>query len=97
MNFKQEEWESSASTIAKTALTLKFSQNNDLKTYLLNTATKLLAEASPYDTVWGTGIHMKDPTCFDRDKWGKNMLGAILMDVRTELAISSSSDIPNSQ
>ena len=41
----------------KEGLVLKFSQDEDLKEYLLNTKDKILVEASPYDSIWGIGLN----------------------------------------
>lgn len=64
----------------------KFSQNQALKMYLLNTGDAILVEASPYDKVWGIGLKKDSPDARDKSKWrGKNKLGSILMMVRSEL------------
>jgi ribA/ribD-fused uncharacterized protein len=61
----------------------KYSQNSDLKELLLSTGDKTLVEASPYDTVWGIGLHWEDDDCLDENKWkGTNLLGKALMEVR---------------
>jgi hypothetical protein len=69
----------------KSALSMKFSQNNHLKEQLIKTGSKCLAEASPFDTFWGTGISLREHHCFDRDRWGKNLLGLLLMEIRDQL------------
>ena len=38
----------------------KFSQNEKLKEFLLNTQEKILVEASPYDKIWGIGMDEND-------------------------------------
>ena len=58
-NFDQKYWHKAAPTIVKAGLSLKFSQNQDLKAYLLRTGNKQLSESSPHDKFWGTGIHME--------------------------------------
>ncbi|OAA40526.1 protein T24A6.7 [Beauveria brongniartii RCEF 3172] len=51
---------------------------------LLATGTKELVEASPTDRIWGVGYNAKNaPT--NRAKWGKNLLGKVLMEVREVL------------
>lgn len=64
----------------------KFTQNLDLKQYLLNTGHLLLAKTST-DMVWGTGIPQTNKTDnFDIQKWtGENLLGRVLMSVRETL------------
>jgi ribA/ribD-fused uncharacterized protein len=64
----------------------KYSQNSDLKEILLSTGDKTIVEASPYDRIWGIGIHWNDDACLDEANWlGKNLLGKALMHVRMEL------------
>jgi ribA/ribD-fused uncharacterized protein len=71
---------------------LKFQQNPKLKQVLLATGNQVLAEASPYDTIWGIGLSIKHPDAKRRNKWkGTNWLGLCLMDVRRQLSSSSSS------
>jgi ribA/ribD-fused uncharacterized protein len=64
----------------------KYSQNPELKEILLSTGNKTLVEASPYDKIWGIGLHYKDNDCLDESKWkGMNLLGKALMEVRKQL------------
>ncbi len=52
----------------------------------METDTKTLVEASPVDIIWGVGIHEKDDAILDESNWkGQNLLGKVLMKVRTEL------------
>jgi len=61
----------------------KFTQNEYLKKKLLETGTKMLVEASPYDTIWGIGLGEADDAILDEKNWkGLNLLGKALMDVR---------------
>lgn len=47
---------------------------------------QILAEASPYDKVWGIGLSADDPRALVQRKWqGENKLGEALMDVRRQL------------
>lgn len=62
----------------------KFTQNNELKTALLNTGTKNIMEAGP-DKFWATGNLLQSPDPTNIDYPGKNMLGKILVDLREEL------------
>lgn len=59
----------------KTALSAKFSQNSELQNLLLSTGDRKLVEHSYEDFYWANG----------GDGSGKNMLGLLLMEVRTEL------------
>ncbi len=59
----------------------KFSQDENLKEFLLSTGNLILAENSD-DMIYGTGI--KDE--YDCNKWpGENLLGRVLMQVREQL------------
>ena len=64
----------------------KFSQNESLKQYLLDTGDKWLVEAAHYDKVWGIGLRATHPDATKPEKWpGLNLLGKILMQVREQL------------
>ncbi|KAK8147223.1 hypothetical protein G3M48_001978 [Beauveria asiatica] len=55
---------------------------------LLATGTKELVEASPTDRIWGVGYSAKNAPA-NRAKWGKNLLGKVLMEVREVLRQTS--------
>ena len=62
---------------------MKFSQNEDLKKFLLATGDLILVEASPWDAIWGCGTGPDDDTTFDPKQWqGENLLGKALMKTR---------------
>lgn len=85
-NFNQAEWHKVAPDIMKKALMLKFSQNEKLKRVLLDTETKLIAEASPSDSFWGCGHSLNSREVSDPSMWtGNNALGKALMEVRSDL------------
>jgi ribA/ribD-fused uncharacterized protein len=68
----------------------KFSQHEDLKRQLLDTKDKLLVEASPYDTIWGIGMHENDYGVEDPKNWkGTNWLGETLNKVKEKLLINN--------
>jgi hypothetical protein len=61
----------------------KFSQNVDLKRFLISTAPQVLAEASPTDRVWGIGLEAADERAQNPLEWrGLNLLGFALMRAR---------------
>ncbi|MEL7222406.1 MAG: NADAR family protein, partial [Bacteroidota bacterium] len=67
---------------------LKFSQHPDLAQRLLATDDKILAEASPYDLIWGIGYAASDDRAIDKNQWrGQNLLGEVLMSVRGILKV----------
>jgi ribA/ribD-fused uncharacterized protein len=64
----------------------KFSQNPELKNYLILTDGFELVEASPYDKIWGVGLAENDPKVYDRDNWdGENLLGKAIMEARDQI------------
>lgn len=81
--FVQELWDEASFDIVVKGNTAKFSQNKELKEFLLSTGDKVLVEASPTDHMWGIGLGKDDPWAQNPLKWqGKNMLGFALMAAR---------------
>jgi len=84
--FVQEDWDNAKEEIIYKANLLKFSQNEKLKTQLIDTKDDILAEASPYDKIYGIGMYPNDVLVQFPSKWkGQNLLGKALMRVRKEL------------
>lgn len=82
--FDEQIWYANRSRIYKEVLLDKFSLPK-LKAKLLATGEKHLAEASPYDKIWGIGLTDNHPNVENPAKWkGLNLLGEVLMEVRTE-------------
>lgn len=71
----RKDWESVKVGIMTNAVRAKFTQHDDLRELLLGTGTARLVEHTTNDNYWGDG----------GDGSEKNMLGQILMRVRTEL------------
>jgi len=64
----------------------KFSQNAELKEFLLGTGNAIIVEASPYDAIWGVKLSIDDPLIRDPRNWrGENLLGFSLMEARDAL------------
>lgn len=85
-NFDPVVWDENKYQIVKQGNLLKFSQNEELKSFLLQTKNKVLVEASPVDTVWGIGLTAEDRKAGNPEEWrGENLLGFALMEVRDEL------------
>lgn len=81
--FKQDIWDKNCCDIVVKGNVAKFSQNGDLKAFLLNTNPRILVEASPYDKIWGIGMGADDPRCENPTLWnGTNFLGFCLMEAR---------------
>lgn len=69
------DWESVKVSVMRWAVEAKFRQHDDLAVLLLSTADASIVEHTDADAFWGDG----------GDGSGRNMLGRILMDVRTIL------------
>ncbi len=81
--FDSKIWDARKYDIVVEGNKAKFSQNDDLKKYLLSTGDAILVEASPYDRIWGIGLYPGQAAKGSIDQWrGLNLLGAALMEVR---------------
>lgn len=69
------DWEAVKEDVMRAALRAKFTAHADLRELLLSTGDAPLVENAPGDFYWGVG----------KDGSGKNRLGALLMELRTEL------------
>lgn len=79
-------WQEKRFEMVKKGNLLKFNQNEELKTYLINANSRILVEASPEDPIWGIGMASDHRDAQYPEKWkGKNLLGFALMEVRDEL------------
>lgn len=86
-NFIEQKWENERSQLAiYTAVYAKFSQNENLKTLLLNSGEKILFEACR-DETWGCGVSFNHPGVLDTAQWRNQ--GGLMKDtlarVREEL------------
>ena len=83
--FYAEAWEENCDEFVYDANFAKFSQNQDLKYFLLSIEGTLV-EASPYDKIWGIGLTADNPKALSQDTWdGENKLGFILTNVKEAL------------
>jgi len=82
-NYNDTIWKEKRYNIMLDALRLKFNQNEIIKKNLLETKPKILYEASKNDKIWGIGFYDKD--AIDKSKFGTNLLGKALMEIRNEL------------
>ncbi len=71
----RKDWESVKDSVMRKAVLAKFTQHEDLKKLLLSTGDEKLVEHTIKDSYWGDG----------GDGSGRNMLGQILMEVRSTL------------
>ena len=82
-NFNADVWNNQAQAIVTKGNIAKFSQNPELKSFLLNTGNKVLVEASPYDKIWGIGMGRDEDGIKNPHNWkGTNWLGLCLMEAR---------------
>lgn len=82
-NFDSKVWDDNKRKIVLEGNVAKFSQNPELKKFLLSTGDSILAEASPYDRIWGIGLDRESAERLGLEGWkGENLLGFILMEVR---------------
>jgi ribA/ribD-fused uncharacterized protein len=85
--FVEKVWNQNREDIVYRGNIAKFSQNPDMLTQLLSTGDRVLVEASPLDRIWGIGLRGDDPRASDPSQWaGLNLLGEVLMRVRSELS-----------
>jgi ribA/ribD-fused uncharacterized protein len=71
----RRDWEQVKDDVMRRALLAKFSTHVDIRQILLDTGDEEIVENAPGDYYWGCG----------KTGTGKNMLGKILMEVRTQL------------
>jgi len=84
--FEKEKWEKVCRQIVFDANMAKFTQNPEMFKELMNTENLEIVEASPYDKIWGIGLHETDPRALDKSQWqGTNWLGEAIMSVREKL------------
>lgn len=84
--FDQTTWNTHKLDIVVRGNCLKFRQNEDLKEQMFADKDLKLVEASPYDKIWGIGLHYTDDKVLNEANWqGENLLGQALMLVRTSL------------
>ena len=84
-NYKEEEWKKVCTDVMAEGVRLKFVTNQELKNKLLQTGSKNLIEANPRDTYRGVGKGLYDKKLGNKNEWGRNELGKILMQLRSGL------------
>ncbi|CAD5229021.1 unnamed protein product [Bursaphelenchus okinawaensis] len=86
-DFDSKKWNEKSVDIMRRAVMAKFDQNKELRHELFKTGNATLVEASPMDCRWGVGLGMENHDVANQAKWrGQNLLGQVLMGVRTSLA-----------
>ncbi|KAL2270870.1 hypothetical protein VTJ83DRAFT_241 [Remersonia thermophila] len=98
-NFDEETWNARREEIVRKGNLLKFTRpanpgdgkwtvaaagGKNLRELLLETGDRVIVEASPYDKIWGIGF-VEEEAEGARERWGLNLLGKALIEVRAEL------------
>jgi len=82
-NYDDEVWAECRKEYVYLGSYAKYSQNPDLYADLMATGKRKLVEASPYDRIWGIGLHPDDDLVLDEANWnGLNLLGEVLTELR---------------
>ena len=85
-DFEKEVWDARCGDIVVAGNIAKFSQNPEMKAFLMATGNAILAEAAPRDRIWGIGMGKNNPLAQNPSNWkGKNLLGFALMEARDAL------------
>lgn len=91
--FDEKIWVQHRTDIVTRGNVAKFSQNQELKRFLISTNNRILVEASPYDKIWGIGMKSDAPECEKPDRWkGLNLLGFCLMEARDIITGDNAND-----
>lgn len=85
-DFKEEEWNTVRDEVMKTALKAKIMQHPDIQQKLKDTGNRPIGEANARDKYWSIGTGADTNKTKNPAKWpGKNRLGELLQEIRTEL------------
>lgn len=84
--FDPKIWDEYKQYVMYIALREKVNQHDDIKSKLLNTAPKIIVEASPMDKIWGVGLSHSNPLIQDSRNWqGQNLLGYLWTRLREDI------------
>jgi len=85
-NWDQAKWDAHKFEAVVKGNVAKFSQDTELRKYLLGTKDMVLVEASPHDCIWGIGLRREDKAAHNPHKWrGQNLLGFAIMEARQRI------------
>lgn len=95
--YEEATWFKTRQDVMLRGLKLKVSQHPSIAEQLRATSPRIIAEASPYDKIWGIGCSQSDARARNPYEWpGHNLLGEAWMRVRDALlredAAASSAD-----
>lgn len=83
-NFDEKKWIEIRYYRMLEVVLYKFLQNRDIALKLVNLKGNIY-EASPYDSIWGIGLNMKQALNTNTNEYGLNLLGKCLEKVRSFL------------
>ena len=66
MNFRQDTWSAEVEKILFKGLCAKFEQNPSLAKFLIDTKDSVIAEAKPYDSVFGVELSLGHPDLWEK-------------------------------
>lgn len=78
------DWDNRCETVMTVIIRLKFNQNQSLYDSLLATGDRVLQEATS-SSIWGIGARLKSKAARENTATGDNLLGKILMSIRSSL------------
>jgi ribA/ribD-fused uncharacterized protein len=93
-NYNDIIWDELRYNIMINGLRLKFNQNEMIKLKLKQTENKNLFEASVFDKIWGIGFNSVRAKSTNKERFGRNLLGQALMQVRQEI-INKDNNLPS--
>ena len=84
--FDDAQWSERKDQVMRTAVKAKLMQHPEILKKLMDTGDRLIGEANPRDKYWGIGTSSDTAFAKKPERWkGKNTMGKILMDLRSEL------------
>ena len=84
--FDEARWHQHVCRIAVHAVSVKIRAHSHINQLLIDTGDNILAEASPWDALWGIGDTASSPHAAHPNTWkGINILGWALANVRASL------------
>lgn len=86
--FNVEHWDKMSYRIMEECVEEKFFQNPQLFHELFKWKDGMFVEASPIDRKWGIGFN-KDTALQNKNRWGMNLLGKILTELRDRVMLKS--------
>jgi ribA/ribD-fused uncharacterized protein len=82
-NFDVDTWSAKAYQVVVEANYAKYSQNPELRQFLIDSGSRKFVECAPYDKIWGNGLNITQTLQSPEAMWeGTNLLGKAIMDVR---------------